>query len=77
MKLKSRVEPAHREWYLTCDSPRGRMDWYDGCVYRSEKSAQKAADAFNARRNIAKAGKITVAYQDRPEAVVQYFNIQF
>ena len=74
MKMKKRLEPAHREFFLVCDrtTSRGheRMTYYNGSCYRSETHAQLDADAMNARRNVAKAGAITVEYVDRPESMV-------
>lgn len=74
MKLKKWNVPAHREFYLVCES-RG-YTYYDGCCYRSQEAAQKRADAFNARRDTAKHGSITVAWKDRPAAIVSGFTVR-
>jgi hypothetical protein len=64
--MQKRIEPAHREFFLTkvCDDGR-RMTYYNGCCYRSLRTVTKDAKLYGSR---CKGGKIIVEHIDRPES---------
>lgn len=62
--FKKKWQPAYREFFLV--GPNGEEFW-NGCSYRQEASAQKDADRMNAHR---KRGTITVGFKDRPGSYI-------
>jgi len=77
MEFKREWRPAHTEYFLIGENTRmGRVEYYNGQVYRTEKLAQRDADKFNARRNIKKAGRITVGSKEREAAFVTFGTLQ-
>lgn len=68
MKMRKRLEPAHREYYVAFIRNNGeRVEDYFGYVWRSETKAQAFADERNAHY---KHGRCVVAFKDRPASIV-------
>ena len=61
MKMKKVWSAAHTEYFLV----RNGVEYFNGCCYRSAKTAQKEADLMNARRNTERYGVIEVRSKER------------
>ena len=60
--MKRVWSPAHTEYFLTLERGAERLEYFNGCCYRTKASAQKEADMMNARR---KAGRVVVESKER------------